>query len=151
MRTHRTLFAACSLTIGLVACGYDPTAPEAAACTDDTGTVVATITSGLTPTLEWDPACSIALLLVEEEASDMWGVSTDEGVWDDAAQANRITPPVTYGVAPAGITAFQDPLPLQAGVTYELVLWRVLPPSSTAPCVQRFENLCLLAVQTFVP
>jgi hypothetical protein len=152
MRIHPTRLATCSLTIGLLACGDDPASPEdqSRPCTDDTGTVAVTVTSAQAPTFEWDPACSVAMLLVEEDASDTWGVGTDENLWDDPSQANLIGPPVTYGVVPAGSSAFQEPLPLVSGVTYELILWRVLPPTSTATCMQRFDNLCLMAVHAFV-
>lgn len=152
MRIHPTHLATFSLTIGLFGCGDDPASPEdqTRPCTDDTGTVAVTVTSGQAPTFAWDPSCSLAMLLVEEDASDMWGVATDEGGWGDPARANLIVPPVTYGVVPAGSSAFQDPLPLAAGTTYDLILWRVLPATSTAACVQRLENLCLMAAHAFV-
>jgi hypothetical protein len=89
------------------------------------------------------------MILVEEDASDMWGSATDQDQWDSPAAANLIAPPVTYGTALTGTIAFQDPLPLEAGHTYELVLWRILPSSSNAQCQQRFENACLLAVHEF--
>ncbi len=151
MRSNPTRLAFFFLTIGLLGCGDDPASPEnESPCTDETGTVVVSVTSAQTPTFTWDPACSVALLLVEEEASDMWGVGTDESVWNDPSLANLIAPPVTYGSVPSGSIAFQDPLPLVTGVTYELILWRILPATSTATCMQRFDNLCLMAVHPFV-
>lgn len=100
MRIHHGALAAFTLTMGLLACGDDPASPEneSRPCTDDTGMVDVTLTSGQAPSFEWDPPCSVAMLLVEEEGSDMWGIGTDQSLWDDPLQANLIVPPVTYGV-----------------------------------------------------
>ena len=141
-----------TLPLFLLACG-DSTGPEAedeiAPCTEQTGSVAVDVGDGLTPTFGWTPACAVAMVLVEEGASDMWGVSTDEDTWANPAAANLIAPPVTYGVTPSGATPLDDDLPLEAGHTYELVLWRIIPASSTANCQQRFDNACLLAVHQF--
>jgi hypothetical protein len=141
---------AVALVVVAGACADDPTG-VAAECTDDTGTVAVSVGPGLTPVFSWDPSCAVALLLVEQEASDQWGISTDEATWDDPSQANRISPPITYGVTPASASELSAPEDLTAGVTYELVLWRVLPDGSTAQCMQTLENLCLMAVHEFTP
>jgi len=135
----------------LIGCG-DATGPEeqGAQCTDETGSVSVTVSQGLTPTFNWSPSCAVAMILVEEDASDMWGAASDEDTWDDPAAANLIRPPVAYGSAPSGTTTFGGTQPLMSGRTYEVGLWRLVPSSSTAACQQRFENACLLAVHEFV-
>ena len=80
-----------------MACGDDGAGPDPIACTDDTGTVAVTVSAGLQPMFNWEPACAMALLLVEAGSGDVWGISTDNATWDDPAQANLIAPPITYG------------------------------------------------------
>jgi hypothetical protein len=148
-----TRWGSLALATALWACDGedDPTGLVDTPCTDDTGSVSVTISSGLQPAFDWDPDCAVALVLVEEEASDAWGITTDVSTWDDPAQANLIEPPVQYGVAPASVTEFEPPAPLTAGVTYEVILWRVAP-GSTDDCAAVFSpGACLLAVQEFTP
>ena len=137
------------LILSVLGCG-DPAGPDQEACTDQTGTVSVTVTAGLTPSFNWSPACKVAVLLIEEDASDMWGISSDEATWANPAAANVIGPPIAYGSSHSGTTASQAPLPLVSGHTYEVVLWRAVSPSSSPPCMRRFENMCLLAVHPFV-
>jgi len=151
MNTHRIRPPALSLVPLLALACTDATGPESQGppCRDDTGNVTVTVADGPTPTFSWSPACAMAIVLVEEDASDMWGASSDEALWSDAARANVITPPVTYGARPAGTTVFQSPLSLLSGHAYELVLWRSLPPGSPATCQARYGALCLMAVHPF--
>ena len=144
------------LTAGLLAilvvgpsCSDDATEPETVGCTAETASVTATVSSGATPTFNWEPRCAVAIVLVEEDASDQWGLSTDEESWTNPTTGNRITPPITYGTIPQGTVQTQAPQPLVTGRTYELILWRVLPPGSSASCLQKIENLCLLTVHEF--
>jgi hypothetical protein len=119
-------------------------------CEPETTSVTATVTSGSTPSFDWDPACGVALLLIEEEASDQWSIATPESSWDTPDQANQIFPPVRYGQVPARATESGEPSTLQEGTVYELVLWRIIPQGgSTAGCMQTFENACLLTVKEF--
>ena len=150
MRRSRSIKLVAALLPLFVACG-DATGPkdDVEPCTDETGSVEVTVTAGMTPTFDWNPQCAVAMLLIEEDAHDMWGVTTDDTLWDDPETANLITPPVTYGTAPSGTETFQEPTPLATGHTYEVVLWRVVAESSTVSCQQRFENLCLMAVHLF--
>jgi hypothetical protein len=137
------------LFFGLVACGDDGQGPEPIACTDDTGSVEVTVTTGASVRFDWEPACAVALLIVEQEASDRWLIGTaivDEPLLAELRE-NIITPPVTYGVTPSGVDELQPPETLVAGVTYELILRRVFPENSTAVCQ---VNACLLAVHEFV-
>jgi len=134
--------------IVLVACGDSPT-ESAAPCTDDIGSVAVSVGSDAQPSINWDPSCGVAMLLIEQGGSDQWFVTTDDSTWDDAAQANQIVPPVAYGAVPAGASQSGSAETLVRGVVYEAVLWRILPTGSTAACQQQNENMCLLAVHEF--
>ena len=150
MKHAKTFFPLVMLATMVSACDDDPTGPASTPCTDDTGTVSVTVGSGLHPVIDWDPECAVALVLVEEDAGDQWLITTDEDDWSDAGTANLIVPPVTYGVAPAAAMEPYPALPLRTGVTYEVILWRVLPAGSSAQCQQTFgNNVCLMALQEF--
>jgi len=139
------------LLLVAAACSEGPIGPaDAAPCADDTGIVSVTVSDAAQPVMAWDPSCAVAMVLIEEEASDQWLVSTDEALWTDPSAANLIAPPVTYGVVPAGAEQTGPPATLVPGVTYEVILYRILPAGSTATCVQRFEQMCLMAVHAFV-
>jgi hypothetical protein len=86
---------------------------------------------------------------VQQEAGRLRMISTPESSWGTASEANRIFPPVTYGQAPAGTVEDPPAEALVQGRTYELVLWRILPPGVTGPCMMTFGNACLVAVQPF--
>lgn len=58
-------------------------------------------------------------------------------------------PPVTYGTVPSGALELRPALDLVPGRTYEVILWRAIPESSTATCVERFDTFCLMAVTEF--
>lgn len=85
---------------------------------DCEGTVSVGVTAGSEVAIDWNPECSICLLLVEPvgSGSDMWVIYVDN--------ANNISPPVTYGVAPVGCTEDAPAVPLVAGQGYEVFLWR---------------------------
>lgn len=138
-----------AVALGFAACGDDSSGPNLETCQPETGAVTATVTAGQSVVFDWEPECAVAMLLVEEDGSDMWAISTDEETWTDPGSANLIHPPVTYGALPAGATETEEPLLLVAGTPYELVLWRILPEGSAAQCRQRFENACLLTVHAF--
>ena len=137
------------LVFGSVACGDDGQGPEPIACTDDTGSVEVTVTTGASVQFDWEPACAVAALIVEQEASDRWLIGTASGLGTLILELseNLITPPVTYGVTPSGVDEIQPPETLVAGVTYELILWRVFPENSTADCQ---VDACSVAVHEFV-
>ena len=79
--------ATASLVVG---CSDDPTSPDddqaSLSCEADTGAVVASVSAS--EVFDWSPACAVALLLVEEGASDVWGISTDDATWNSPDQAN---------------------------------------------------------------
>jgi hypothetical protein len=99
------------------------------------------------------------MVLVEGDAGDMWGFVPDPTMvdlstfanWAPPEDGNRIQPPITYGVTPAGFHQVQPPEALDEGTTYEFILWRILPAGSNAECEMRIGNGCLLTVHTFVP
>ncbi len=147
-RIAQLLLVAGAATI-LAGC-RDSTGP--AACTKDTNRVSAAVTGGSSLSFDWQPRCAVALLLVEEvqHGEDQWGAQTPESTWSDANAANRILPPVQYGVLPAGTEEVQPPTTLVPGQAYHLVLWRVIPPGGTvASCQMTLQGMCLLAVQPF--
>lgn len=144
-----TRIAACGLAALLVACGDSPT-EVAAPCVDTTTSVVVTVSAGLQPTFTWEPACWMALLLVEEGSGDQWGVTTDAATWGDPALANLIAPPASYGVVPASTSQLQAPATLASGTTYELILWRILATGNAAPCLGRLGNACIVAIHEFL-
>ena len=139
--------------VGVMACGDDGAGPDPIACTDDTGSVDVTVTTGASVRFDWEPACAVTLLLVERQGGDMWLIGTDlPGTLGlgDPDLVNLITPPVTYGAAPSVVDEQHAPEALVAGVAYDLILWRALRENSTAVCQSQFENGCLLAVHEFV-
>ena len=96
----------------------DPASPRQqtplAACS---GPVTVVVGSGTTPTFSWSPACSLFLLLVEDNSgADQWSVITDS--------TNAIAPPVTYGVVPPGATGDFPPATLVSGTSYEVSVFK---------------------------
>ena len=131
-------------------CKGDSTAPDVPGCGAQTTSVQATANVGSTVTFDWSPRCPVGLVLVEDEdGSDMWYVGTPEFQNGTAKNANRIAPSLTYGQSIAGMTGSDSTLPLIAGKTYILALWRTQPFGSTAHCQQEVDNACLLAVLPF--
>jgi hypothetical protein len=123
---------------------------EASACPEGTTEVTASVTkSGSNVVFDWAPRCPVALLLVEQEASDMWVVNAPNFSETSTTAANVIFPSVTYGQTPSGSEVDAIPKPLVAGTTYNLVLWMVVP-SSTNCVTMRVQNACLVALKSFV-
>jgi hypothetical protein len=154
-RTWTTLVGMGIATL-VAACSDQPTAPaEALPCEAATTSVTVTVSGAASPVFTWEPACPVAMLLVEppdtaQDTSDRWAVWTDEDTWDSPEQVNLIHPPVTYGVRPPGITQENAPQALQAGRDYEFILWRVLDDGvPTSGCVMAFDRACLIALHTF--
>ena len=112
--SRRTLGFVLALTVGLGCGDDDGTGPASDRnCTDD---VVISVSAGLTPTFTWAPACRVAFFLVEADASDVWFI--------EPTGAQGIAPGVTYGVVPAGARQEEPAIPLEAGVTYEVIVAR---------------------------
>jgi hypothetical protein len=148
MRLARLSSIAAFVVFAIGAACSDSTSPRDVACDPETTSVSATVTVGASVVFDWSPACPVALLLVEDGASDTWLISVPDDAFD-SPQGNRIRPKVTYGQVPQGIIDTIAPTALVQGRTYELILWRVLPDGSTAQCQQRFGTVCLLTVKTF--
>ena len=143
--------AAAALTIG-AACS-DSTAPADNGCKDGTTSVEATVTTGSSIAFSWAPACEVALVLVEDEnGGDQWLASTAlfEGS-PKPSEANRIKPPVAYGVAPAGIAGLETTAPEQlvAGRSYILVLWRLMPANGATSCPLHLGDYCMIGSKSF--
>ena len=150
MRASRCLVVPAGLIL-VAACGDEPITDVDLSCSDDTGSVTVTVSGpASTPQLDWSPPCPVALLLVERGASDTWSIATDETTWDDPAAANLITPPITYGVAPASAADEYGPDPLVIGQPHEAILWRI-PPGSTAGCASVAFGACMLALHEWTP
>lgn len=147
MGTTNRIFATLLVAVTAAGCAGDGTAPKG--CPSETSSVQATVTTGASVVFDWDPKCGVALLLVEEDASDQWVIGAPDFDNNETESANVILPPVTYGQVPAGAEEASPPAALIAGRSYELVLWKNLPAGSTVQCQQRFENACLLAVHVF--
>ena len=140
------------LVFGVMACGDDVAGPDPIACTDDTGSVEVTVTTGASVRFDWEPACAMTFLLVEQQGGDVWLIGTDPpGTLDpgEPDQVNLITPPVTYGAAPSVVDELHPPETLLTGVTYTLILVRV-PPGSTAECLRVVFGGCVMAAREFV-
>ena len=146
-RPFTTLLVSCLI---LVACGDDPIEPEAAVCTSETASVTVTVSGEDTPVFDWNPACAVALLLVEGDGGDTWVISSDDATWSSPDQANLIAPPVTYGTSslPAGVETEYGPEPLSRGSTYEVIPFQVVDPASSA-CGDLVQNVCRLAIHEF--
>ncbi len=98
--------------------------------------VTLTVSSGTTPTFDWNPACRVGFLSVEEiGGSDLWSIS---GV----NMTNAIAPGVTYGLVPEGAVQSDPPGPLSPGTTYQVAIIVVEPEGQD-------ENFEIVATATF--
>lgn len=140
--------------LAALSCDKDVTSPAAAVAQDACASepvITPTVTTGAHVVFDWAPNCGVALLLIEEGAADRWVTFTPDSTWDTPRAANTIVPPVTYGIAPSSASTLEPPVPLVAGKTYELILWRIIPEPSTAQCARRYGNACLVALKEFTP
>jgi hypothetical protein len=143
-------FATCGLTtVTALGCSGDGTAPQDTNCSATTASVTATVTLGASVVFDWTPRCAVALLLVEQDASDQWGVAAPGISSSSDESANIILPPVTYGQVPQGAEEISSPTALVSGTQYDLVLWKTVPAGSSVQCQQRNGNACLLSVKVF--
>ena len=118
----------------LVGCDEDPSGAsgDPVDCDAEVTEVDVTVarTSG-NVVFDWTPRCRVALLLVEAEGGDLWAIGEED--------ANLIEPPVTYGLAPAGLTIY-GPEELVPGTEYELVLWTTSPEADRLVAVHPFTR-----------
>ena len=102
-----------ALSLGLALSCQSTTAPSRHVCAvGELGLHSMSISSGVTPTFTWSPACTVGILYVEDSLVTVWLIIND---------STKLGSPVTYGMVPAGSTehALQA---LQAGRTYRVHL-----------------------------
>ena len=102
-----------------LACSSDPAGPDTS-LPECAGPVTVEVSSGTSPTFDWDPECRLFLVLVELDGGDQWLVLS-EG-------RNAIAPPVRYGVVPDGAVEDEPAIPLEPGKTYDVALFRWTGP-----------------------
>jgi hypothetical protein len=111
MRISWLVALSCAMVL---ACSSDETGPsDAPICS---APVTIAVSSGLTPSFSWTPACRLFFVNVELGATDQWSIISDG--------TNAISPPVLYGVVPAGAhQSSSEVTPLIAGQTYDVNLF----------------------------
>lgn len=127
MRRHITVAFCILLGLGSVSC-ETTSAPVLVACSDPSiasgGGVLLTVGSGTAPRFKWSPVCqAYSLVVTDSVGTTMWGVISDSG--------STLAPFVDYGVVPAGHTAIQAAVTLQAGKSYAVGLYRQYAGSPT--------------------
>jgi hypothetical protein len=145
----RIRFAITTLAIVVpLSCSGDPSGSEAARCTPATANFQATVTSGPTVVIDWEPRCSISALTIRPggwfDYADwrvMWGITTD---------GNGITPPITYGNAPSNAVPETEAQELVPGGTYTVYLVRDFADVSVCTPPFAFDTSCHVAYHTFV-
>jgi hypothetical protein len=107
----------------LSGCGSVPTEvpPNPNRCGHD---VQASVSPGLTPTISWTPACEVGAISVVRMWLDSTGSTVSELVWaiETSNEADRLTPPVIFGVTPLGVRSTAPARPLVVGQWYNLTL-----------------------------
>lgn len=88
------------VAVGSIACG-DSAAPNGGGCDQP---LEFTVSSSTSPTISWNPACTVAQLYVTEPSDASTPIR-----WQVDASSNSIRPPVSYGSAPAGTTVSKSP------------------------------------------
>jgi len=89
------------------------------------GPVELQVSGGSTPIFTWQPACPMSALVITTNPSDP-GAGSAALVWEvsQTDDANRITPPVRFGIAPPSERSLPNPAaPLQTGATYRFSLY----------------------------
>lgn len=126
---RRLTVGAFSILLGLVSLSCASTsAPVLVACSDPSiasgGGVLLTAGAGTAPRFNWSPVCTAySLVVTDSVGTTMWGVISDSG--------STLAPFVDYGVVPAGHTATQAAVTLQAGKSYAVGLYRQYAGSPT--------------------
>lgn len=127
-----------------LALGFGPLLLFGASCADRAVNLSACsdipiqVSAGIQPTFSWNPACQIQALTVHlpGPGAIIWTTFSHP-------QANAIASPVQYGVFPdAAAQTANILLPLVAGTTYQVTLFRVDDPGGP---------LVPIGVTTFVP
>ena len=132
----------------LYACDDSGSGPDPVQCEAHTSSVIASVAVGAKVVFDWEPACKVAAILVEQDGSDVFWIAAPQFGETLTQSMNVIEPPYTYGVVLPGMESRWEG-DLVAGETYDLVLWRILPEGSTASCLGRMDDGCLVAVRSF--
>ena len=93
----------------------DPAGPSVA-LSPCTGAINVTVSSGTTPTFTWTPACTVAYMIVEEDASDRWLLTATD-------RAKGIAPGVRYGTVPAGARESSPAVSLTRGQLHDVTMY----------------------------
>ena len=91
----------------------DPDTLDSTVCTEP---VDLTVSSGTTPTFSWVPNCKLGRLIVLDGDLETWGTET--------LGDNTYESPIVYGVHPPNSAEEQVPVPLIAGRTYTVSVYR---------------------------
>jgi hypothetical protein len=84
--------------------------------------VALTVGATAPPEFTWVPACDVGTVYVTTEAGNpMWQIRSE--VQADLTPTNQIRSGVVYSTVPAKAQHFLDPVPLEAGQTYRVVLF----------------------------
>ena len=113
MRRYDCTALLCLVALVATACSDQSSAP----CSG----VAVSVSEGIQPSFNWEPACPVQSLVVRLPGPGpiIWATLS-------AGQTNDIAPSVTYGVFPPGAALTANILlPLVAGTTYEVVLYRL--------------------------
>jgi hypothetical protein len=89
-----------------------------------------TVSGGTTPDFTWTAPCGLARLVVARTNGNVVA-------WDIVSESRRILSPISYGEVPPGTREETGPLPLDAGVTYQVRLYN--------------DDGIAIAASTFVP
>ena len=86
---------------------------------DCSGSVDLQVIIGLVLVIDWHPECAVSLVIIEPEDSgaDQWFVGNEN--------ENAVNPHLAYGLAPVDVYS-SEPIPLVAGQTYKVILYRWL-------------------------
>jgi hypothetical protein len=115
------LIASAGITI-IVGChgfGDLPSSTSKIGCRDN---VTVTVSSGITPTIDWTPSCPVNRVTVDVVNGAPGSIAT---VWDISSSSGVFGPPLTYGVAPAEADGQDAPVALVPGRTYQVIVYYV--------------------------
>lgn len=114
---HRLVFPALLLMLAAIPACESPLGPGS--CEE---LVRITVDQGGGTVFDWEPECSVDSLLVRSLGADGSVTGT---VWEISFDNDPISPPVSYGTAPAGTKVRTDPVPLEPGREYRISIFRI--------------------------
>jgi len=101
-------------------CSAPPTAVVSSSCASAKVTVV--VAAGPVPVYTWSPSCGMSSLMVSPEGN----VAALWPVYGNSSTDNPIASGVRYGRTPADARNVAGPEPLHSGVTYRVVVSRLV-------------------------